>query len=572
LLQQYSGGGEGNLGVTACGMAYSAHLDPITTNYYGQPASGPIPAGYPGYDPLSVDPNAPADVNNGLGLPPNNGEGFTKDLSGNELPNAPHFTLSLGADYTIPVTPDWAATLHTDFYWQDKSWARVFNDDPYDRIRGYTNLNLALILTDQSGWQVMGYVKNVFDTTAITGDFLNSDDSGLTTNIFLTDPRLFGVRVTKHFDGGSSGDGGLDFLSGDHRPQVWVQLGGSFNMLSDGSHPYDPTGMKFFPNGGSATPAWPSVLPTPAQLQKVPQTSFNWEGALFFQPDQSDWTFEAGIRYGRSSRNKHYHKSAPITDTKNGFSFYGNYFTCDQFGGYGSIAEVCKHGRSQLFDDSQNDSGEQHTMLDFTLGKDFGLGSMSGKLSAGVRIAQFHSQASLTMGADPHYNFVVNVSQKYHEIWEFSSQETRTFHGVGPEAKWDGSTPILGDAEDGQLTFDWGINAAVLFGRQSAILHHAVKHCRVDGFGSLAVCEGGTISGVEDPRIPEPPDDVNRSRNVTVPNLGGYVGASMRYHNSKVSLGYRADTFFNAMDGGQETHESTNRGFYGPYLNVSLGL
>jgi hypothetical protein len=94
----------------------------------------------------------------------------------------------------------------------------------------------------------------------------------------------------------------------------------------------------------------------------------------------------------------------------------------------------------------------------------------------------------------------------------------------------------------------------------------------VDGFGSLAVCEGGTISGVEDPRIPEPPDNVNRSRTVTVPNLGGYIGASMRYHNSKVSLGYRADTFFNAMDGGQETHKAYNRGFYGPYLNVSLGL
>ena len=36
----------------------------------------------------------------------------------------------------------------------------------------------------------MGYLKNVFDTTAITGTFLNSDDSGLTTNVFLTDPRL----------------------------------------------------------------------------------------------------------------------------------------------------------------------------------------------------------------------------------------------------------------------------------------------------------------------------------------------------------------------------------------------
>ena len=59
--------------------------------------------------------------------------------------------------------------------------------------------NLALILTSAAGWQVMGYVKNVFNVTAITGDFLNSDDSGLTTNVFLTDPRLFGVRVTKNW-------------------------------------------------------------------------------------------------------------------------------------------------------------------------------------------------------------------------------------------------------------------------------------------------------------------------------------------------------------------------------------
>ena len=45
----------------------------------------------------------------------------------------------------------------------------------------------------------MGYVKNVFDTTAITGAFLNSDDTGLTTNVFTTDPRLYGLRITKTF-------------------------------------------------------------------------------------------------------------------------------------------------------------------------------------------------------------------------------------------------------------------------------------------------------------------------------------------------------------------------------------
>ncbi len=130
---------------------------------------------------------------------PNNGEGFAKDLGGNELPNAPHFTTSLAADYTIPVSEDWAATLHSDFYWQSQSWARIINDRPYDKLRGYSNVNLALILTSADGWQVMGYLKNVFDTTAITGAFLNSDDTALTTNVFVTDPRLYGIRVTKNW-------------------------------------------------------------------------------------------------------------------------------------------------------------------------------------------------------------------------------------------------------------------------------------------------------------------------------------------------------------------------------------
>ncbi len=60
--------------------------------------------------------------------------------------------------------------MRGDYYWQDYSWARVFNDNPYDRLRGYTNVNLALIFTNQNGWQAMAYVKNIFDTTDITGD------------------------------------------------------------------------------------------------------------------------------------------------------------------------------------------------------------------------------------------------------------------------------------------------------------------------------------------------------------------------------------------------------------------
>jgi len=191
----------------ACTEAYNVGRDPETFQPYvpypGVAQGYPVPD-YPGFDPRAGTPGDPytgQNTYNGVdyGPAPNNGQGFDKDLSGNKLPNAPPFTVSFGAQYTMPITPDWAGTLRGDYYWQDYSWARVFNDNPYDRIRGYTNINLTLIFTNQNGWQVMLYDKNVFDTTAITGDFLNSDDSGLTTNVFLTDPKLIGIRVTKNW-------------------------------------------------------------------------------------------------------------------------------------------------------------------------------------------------------------------------------------------------------------------------------------------------------------------------------------------------------------------------------------
>jgi outer membrane receptor protein involved in Fe transport len=130
---------------------------------------------------------------------PNEGAGFSKDLSGNELPNTPHFTLSFGAQYTIPVSDSWAATLRGDAYWQANSWARVYNDKPYDMLHGWSNFNVTFDIARSDGLQIEAYVKNLFNTTAITDAFLNSDDSALTTNVFTTDPRLIGFSITKRF-------------------------------------------------------------------------------------------------------------------------------------------------------------------------------------------------------------------------------------------------------------------------------------------------------------------------------------------------------------------------------------
>jgi outer membrane receptor protein involved in Fe transport len=129
----------------------------------------------------------------------NGGAGLYTDLSSNELPNSPRWTVNLGAQYTIPFEGDWSATIRGDGYWQAKSWARVYNLNPYDRLRAWTNFNISLRVDGPDDLSIEAYVKNVFNSTPITDAFLNSDDSGLTTNVFTLDPRIIGFSIAKKF-------------------------------------------------------------------------------------------------------------------------------------------------------------------------------------------------------------------------------------------------------------------------------------------------------------------------------------------------------------------------------------
>ncbi|WP_295224923.1 TonB-dependent receptor [uncultured Brevundimonas sp.] len=129
---------------------------------------------------------------------PNGGRGFNADLGGNELPNSPNWTANVGAQYTWFIG-DWDLTVRGDYYRQAESYFRVYNTE-YDRLKGWDNLNLSVSLKDsQRGLTVQAYVKNLFDDAPIVDAFTNSDDTGLTTNVFTLDPRLFAVRLIKSF-------------------------------------------------------------------------------------------------------------------------------------------------------------------------------------------------------------------------------------------------------------------------------------------------------------------------------------------------------------------------------------
>jgi outer membrane receptor protein involved in Fe transport len=125
--------------------------------------------------------------------------GIPAHLGGNELPNSPEWTVSLGGQYTWELAGGWTLSPRADFYYQANSYARIFNAIN-DRLDSYTNTNLSLILANpDNGWNVQAYVKNLTDETAVTDQYLTDDTSGLFTNIFLTEPRTYGISVTKSF-------------------------------------------------------------------------------------------------------------------------------------------------------------------------------------------------------------------------------------------------------------------------------------------------------------------------------------------------------------------------------------
>ncbi len=153
-------------------------------------------------DPLTGEIYDPAYYNGENGtIDIHGGAGIAKNLGGNELPNAPHWTMNIGAQYGHDILDgSWRLTLRGDAYWQSQSWARVYNSDPYDKLHGWYNVNLSLwIERPDDDLKIEIYAKNLLDKTPITDAFLNSDDTALTTNVFVLDPRLIGLSIKKGF-------------------------------------------------------------------------------------------------------------------------------------------------------------------------------------------------------------------------------------------------------------------------------------------------------------------------------------------------------------------------------------
>ncbi|MDO9246151.1 MAG: TonB-dependent receptor, partial [Phenylobacterium sp.] len=127
------------------------------------------------------------------------GEGVRQNLKGNELPNAPKWTMSLGAQYRWELENGWNVTLRGDYYRQTESFMR-YNNASFDRIQAWDNLNASLIVANPDiDLTFQMFVKNAMDEDTIVGFDIADENLGSTRSLFLLDPRIYGISITKGF-------------------------------------------------------------------------------------------------------------------------------------------------------------------------------------------------------------------------------------------------------------------------------------------------------------------------------------------------------------------------------------
>ena len=133
----------------------------------------------------------------GLGVVPS--AGIATPLAGKQLPNSPHFTLTLGGQYSWQLSNGWTPSVHADYYVQSASYARIYNDAA-DYLRSWGVVNLGMSVANPAhGWQFDLFVKNLANTQPVVNSYVLDAATGLAQSSFTLDPRLFGARITKRF-------------------------------------------------------------------------------------------------------------------------------------------------------------------------------------------------------------------------------------------------------------------------------------------------------------------------------------------------------------------------------------
>ena len=127
-----------------------------------------------------------------------NSNGSPVNIGGNELENTPDFQVNVSGQYTQPLDGGYSLTGRVEYYWQARMWGRVW-EDPADLIQSWDTVNALLTLNSPDNrWYVQCFIRNIANSSNVTGEYLTSSSSGLYTNAFQEDPRTYGIGAGIH--------------------------------------------------------------------------------------------------------------------------------------------------------------------------------------------------------------------------------------------------------------------------------------------------------------------------------------------------------------------------------------
>lgn len=121
--------------------------------------------------------------------------GIPNNVRGNELPQAPTYKFSAGAQYVIDFPNGMSLTPRADLAFTANSYGSIHNTVT-NRVPSYEVVNAQIQLNGQNNrWYARGFVQNAFNNNAVTGLYVTDQSSGLFTNVFTLEPRRYGIAA-----------------------------------------------------------------------------------------------------------------------------------------------------------------------------------------------------------------------------------------------------------------------------------------------------------------------------------------------------------------------------------------
>jgi iron complex outermembrane recepter protein len=144
-------------------------------------------------------PNNNGGVSNGTGCPSEavSANTYTVNCSGMQPPYAPRWSLSLGAQETIPLPNDGSLVGNARVHYQSETLTAL-DFLPAEVQSGYAKWDFDMTYyTRNNRYYAGAYIDNAFNKTALAFSFVTPFSSFLTST--LQPPRTYGLRVGMHF-------------------------------------------------------------------------------------------------------------------------------------------------------------------------------------------------------------------------------------------------------------------------------------------------------------------------------------------------------------------------------------